>query len=191
MSHETQKAMKRRWREDDAGIYPWRKWMAGRTLDVGCGPDPVPGAIEFDEKDGDANHLSRYFPAESFDVLHSSQSAEHMHDPVAALNDWLKVVKRGGYLIATVPLWELYEYMRWPSVTNPDHKSTWSFWQRGSPAPHHCKLPEWLDQFGCQVLLCRIVDDNYDYHLGMLKVDQTWIPENGVECFGEFVLQKP
>lgn len=190
MSHETSKAMKRRWREDDAGVYPWRRWMSGCGIDVGAGPDCVPGFTPFDQAHGDANHLSRYFPVESFDVICSSQCLEHMRDPVAAMHDWMKLIKRGGYSIHTVPLWELYEYMRWPSVTNPDHKSTWSFWQRGSPAPIHCKLPEWLDQFGCEILLCRIVDDNYDYHLGMLKVDQTWISENGVECFGEFVLRK-
>lgn len=193
MSFETRKAMKRRWREDDSGVLPWRLWFKGtRCLDVGCGPDKVPldSFQGFDMKDGDANHLSKYFPENHFDVIHSSQSLEHMRYPIAAVMDWLTVIKTGGYLIVTIPLWELYEYMRWPSVTNPDHKSTWSFWQKGSPAPHHCKLPEWLDQFGCKVLLCRIVDDNYDYHLGMLKVDQTWIAENGVECFGEFVLQK-
>jgi len=191
MSFETRKAMKRRWKEDDAGVYPWRRWFQGEGVDIGAGNDKVPllNFIGFDVKDGDANMFSAYFPAGHFDVIHSSQCVEHMLDPAAAIRDWLKALKSGGVMITTVPCWELYEGMVWPSRSNPDHKSTWSLWQKGSPAPHHCKLPEWLDQFGCDVKLCRLVDTNYDYSVGT-KRDQTWKPEDEVECWIEFVMIK-
>lgn len=183
--------MTRRWREDDAGVFPWKKWMKGRGIDIGCGPDKVdsPNFIGFDQKDGDANIFSSYFPKEHFDVLHSSQSLEHMHDPVSALRDWLSALKKGGRLIATVPSWELYEGMVWPSRFNPDHKATFSMWQKGSPAHHHCKMPDWLEQFGQRIMLCRLVDDNYDYKIGSTR-DQTWKPEDAVECWIEFCLIK-
>ncbi len=193
MSNETSKAQRRRAREEASGGFKWSRVFKGRGVDVGAGPDPlkVDGCVPFDQAEGDANDLSRYFPIASLNYVFGSQCLEHMRDPAAALRDWISAVKPGGYIIQTVPSWELYEYMRWPSVTNPDHKSTWSIWQKGSPAPFHCKLPEWLDQFGCEVLLCRLVDDNYDYKLGMLTKDQTWIEADGVECFLEFVLRKP
>jgi SAM-dependent methyltransferase len=194
MSRESTKAMKRRFLEDQSGTLPFR-WcdvFMGDGIDIGCGDDklPFPSCKGFDTKDGDANKLSDYFPSESQDFVAGSQALEHMHNPAAALHEWLRCVKRGGYIVQTIPSWELYEGMVWPSRTNGDHKSTWSMWQKGSPAPHHCKMPEWLEQFGCEVLICRLVDNGYDYKIGTSK-DQTWIPEHGVEAFIEFVLRKP
>jgi SAM-dependent methyltransferase len=187
--NESSKAMRRRMKECS---FAWGTIFTGDGIDVGCGPDKLkfPTCIGFDEVDGDANHLSRYFQPNTFDYLHGSQVLEHMRDPAAALRDWLTIVKPGGYIIQTIPSWELYEGMVWPSRFNRDHKSTWSMWQKGSPAPIHCKLPEWLDQFGCKVLLCRLVDDNFDYRVGT-SMDQTWVEADGVECWLEFVLQKP
>lgn len=176
-------------KEDADGILPWSEIFQGRMLDVGAGDDPLPGAIPFDAPQGDANHLSRYFEPESFDLIHGSQVLEHMIDPRAALRDWLTLVKPGGYVVQTVPSWELYEGMIWPSRSNPDHKSTWSVWQKGSPAPHHCKLPQWLEGFGCDVMLCRLVDDNYNYKVGTSR-DQSWLESDAVECWIEFVLRK-
>ena len=193
MSKETSKAMRRRWREDATGAIPWRSFFGGRGIDVGCGPDKLPFAecIGFDQEDGDANGLSRYFAPGEFDYLHSSQSLEHMHNPRAAIRDWLKVVKSGGYLIITVPSWELYEYMRWPSVYNPDHKSTWSMNLRGSPAGvNHVHVPTYLADlsFATRMILARQLDVNYNYAIGA-SVDQTWDEASGVEPWIEIVLQ--
>jgi SAM-dependent methyltransferase len=194
MAKETSKAMRRRWREDAAGSFPWRRILTGRGLDVGCGDDKLPfeDCKGFDMEDGDANKLSEYFPAESFDYIHSSQSLEHMHNPEACLRDWLKLVKPGGYVIVSVPSWELYEGMRWPSVYNPDHKSTWSMNLRGSPAgKNHIHVPSFLLRMYdvARALIFRQLDENYDYAVGV-KVDQTWIEADGVEPWIEFVLQK-
>jgi SAM-dependent methyltransferase len=172
-------------------VFPWRDIFRGRGVDVGCGPDqlPFPGCEPFDKEQGDANHLSRHLRHNTFDYLHSSQSLEHMLDPAAALADWLKVLKRGGHAVVTVPSWELYEGMVWPSRYNPDHKSTFSMSVRGSPAPAHACLPGWLGRFHAEVLLCRLVDTNYEYAVGVTR-DQTWDESDGVEAFIEFVLRR-
>lgn len=187
--------MKRRWAEvgvGDSGVR-WAAVFRGKGADIGCGPDkiPLPDCAGFDIKDGDANKLSEYVAKDSLDYIHSSQSLEHMTDPVAAVHEWLKCIKPGGYLVVTVPSWELYESMRWPSKHNPDHRSTFSLWQKGSPSPHHCKMPEWLYQFNCEILVCRLVDTNFDYSEGMLNRDQTWDEKACVECWIEFGLRKP
>lgn len=193
MSKETSKAMLRRMREADALILPWREIFTGRMLDVGCGDDKLPydSCVGFDQPDGDANHLSRYFPAESFNVLHGSHVLEHMHDPTAALRDWLTIVKPGGYVVQTVPDWCAYERMQWPSRYNPDHKSSWSLIYKGSIAPIHCHLPAFLAQFKdvSDILLMRYVEENYDWKASP-DIDQTWEPSQGVEIWNEFVLQK-
>jgi SAM-dependent methyltransferase len=189
--NETSKAMRRRWCEDTEGVFPWKSVFDGRGIDIGPGDDKLPfdDCQPFDKEHGDANRLSEYFPRASFDYLHSSQSLEHMIDPCLALRDWLQVVKPGGHVIVTVPSWELYEGMLWPSRWNPDHRSTWSISLRGSPAPIHVFVPDFLQGFPVKVELCRLVATNYDYKLGS-SLDQTWDESDSVEAFLEFVLKK-
>lgn len=162
-------------------------------IDVGCGPDKLPfdSCIGFDAKDGDANHLSRYFPPDAFDLLHGSHVLEHMHDPRAALRDWLTLVKPGGYVVQTVPDWCAYERMQWPSRHNPDHKSSWSMLYKGSIAPIHIHIPSFLAEFAdvAEIKLMRYVEENYNWRIPP-EVDQTWIEADGVEIWNEFVLCK-
>lgn len=192
MANETSKALRRRWREDARGEFAWKKLFDGRGIDVGCGPDPLPFAdcIAFDEKQGDANVLHTLYPPNRFDYLHSSHCLEHMRSP-EVLWRWAGLVRSGGAIVITVPSWELYEGMRWPSVYNPDHKSTWSMSLRGSSAPTHVHVPSWLSAHTPEfdILLTRQLDVNYDYKIGVTK-DQTWIEADGVEPWIEFVLRK-
>ena len=186
---ESSKAMERRFNSEKRELFS--KIFKGEGIDIGAGDDliNVTDVRGFDMEDGDANHLDQYFPEESFDFIHASQCLEHMRDPKAALESWLKVLKKGGYAVISIPSWELYEGMIWPSRFNPDHKSTWSMWQKGSPALNHVKLPEWLANFNCEIVYCELIDTNYNYKIGT-RVDQTYPYENRVEAFIEFVLQK-
>lgn len=191
--NETSKAMRRRWREDAEGGLPWKRIISGRGLDIGCGPDKVPfdECIGFDSKDGDANRLLAYFKEASFDYIHSSQSLEHMHRP-SILWSWMRLLKPGGHAIVTVPSWELYEGMRWPSVYNPDHKSTWSMNLRGSPAgKNHVHVPTFVESMPefARTVIARQLDVNYDYTVGVSR-DQTWVEADGVEPWIEFVMVK-
>lgn len=175
--------------------FPWREVFQGRVLDVGAGTDGLqwPGCdvTHFDLPDGGGDDLTTFFPVpdHQFDCIHGSQVLEHMHNPAGALKSWLALLKPGGHICATVPSWELYEKMRWPSVFNHGHRSTWSMYAKGSPARIHCKLPEWLEQFPVIVLRCALVDSNFDYSKPA-SVDQTYRYEDFVECFCELVVQK-
>jgi len=193
--------MRRRLAEADSGGFPWRDIFKGDLLDVGSGDDPLPGATAFDLADGSGDDLRRFlkfFPVRRFDLIHGSQVLEHALAPHLMLQSWIACLKPGGYIVATVPDWVLYEKMVWPSKCNVAHKSTWSLDQPcRTVSPHlgfHIKLPEWLNQFlntdkPCELLLCRLVATNYDYSLGP-NVDQTYDPSKGVECFIEFVLRR-
>lgn len=193
MSFETRKAMARRFAEDDAGVYPWRRWFEGGGIDVGCGPDKVPLTTfrGFDQKDGDANQLSSYFGREMFDVIHGSHVLEHMRDPVASVWDWMKLLKRGGRMIMTVPDVGSYERFTFPSKYNPDHKSSWSMLYPDSPFPIHCHIPTFLAQYAdlADIALMRYVEVNYNWKLPP-NVDQTWEPAKACEIWNEFVLIK-
>lgn len=191
--NETSKAMRRRMKEDDDLIFPWREIFRGKMLDVGCGPDPLryEGCIGFDSKDGDANKLSQYFEPESFDLLAGSHVLEHMADPRAAMRDWLKIVKPGGYVLQTVPDWVAYERMQWPSRFNGDHKSSWSMLYLGSIAPIHIHIPTFLKELEdiAEILLARYVERNFNWKLPA-DIDQTWREEDGVEIWNEFLIRK-
>jgi len=187
---ESSKAMERRFSSEKRHLFS--KIFQGAGIDIGAGDDLIKvegSVVGFDMEDGDANQLHEYFLEENFDFIHASQCLEHMRDPKAALDSWLKVLRKGGFAVISVPSWELYEGMVWPSRFNPDHKSTFSLWQDGSPAPNHVKLPEWLDKFNCEIVYCDLIDTNYNYKIGT-STDQTYQYENRVEAFIEFVLQK-
>lgn len=121
----------------------YRTFMAGTVLDIGCGDDLcVATAAPFDKEHGDANHILSYLSPESFDCVHSSHCLEHMYDPKQCIQDWWKLVKPGGYLVTVVPDEDLYEQGNWPSLFNPDHKSTFrlggaSSW---SPVSHDIRV---------------------------------------------------
>lgn len=189
---ETSKATERRLEEGEI----WLSIFTGKGIDVGSGDDPLvwkgTEIKTFDIEDGDANHLSTYFESETFDFLHASQCLEHMNNPLEALLDWSKVVKKGGHLVITVPDFVLYEKLNFPSRWNPDHKSTWSSFVKGSWAPYHVYIPDLVKFIEFKigdVIISRLVDRYYDYFKGN-DVDQTFNYEDKVECFQEIVIRK-
>jgi SAM-dependent methyltransferase len=190
--NETSKAMRRRLIENELQVFNWSEIFSGKGIDVGCGDDKIwyDNCIPFDMNDGDANCISKYFPAK-FDYLHASQCLEHMHNPYEAIIEWIKIVKSGGHLIVSIPDWDLYEGNKWPSRYNPDHKSTWSFTHETSPAKYHVNIYKFLDYLKphCYAKRAMLVDTNYDYKIES-SVDQTFIESNGVEAFIEIVLCK-
>lgn len=57
------------------------RYLAGSVIDIGCGSDlVVPHATPFDLAHGDAQFIVDFYPAESFDCVHSSHCLEHMKD---------------------------------------------------------------------------------------------------------------
>jgi SAM-dependent methyltransferase len=190
--NEASKAMRRRMVEDELGIFNWSQIIIGKGIDVGCGPDKVwdDNCIAFDQEQGDANKISEYF-SDKFDYLHASQCLEHMHDPYAAMVEWLRVVRSGGHAIISIPDWTLYEGRVWPSRYNPDHKSTWSLTFEQSPSKHHVNIYQFLEMLSpyCYAKRVMLIDNNYNYSVPA-NVDQTFEESNGVEAFIEMVLCK-
>jgi SAM-dependent methyltransferase len=94
------------------------------VLDIGCGLQPYrrfldPAVTEYVGIDregplsrptvvGSAESLP--FPDQSFDVVLSTQVLEHLPDPERALREAVRVLKRGGRMILTVPgVWPTHE----------------------------------------------------------------------------------
>ncbi len=193
MAQESTKSLRRRYCEDAQGIFPWRKILVGPGIDVGAGDDliPIPGFVPFDKEHGNAERLSEYFPHKSQKTIHSSQCAEHMSNPLEALLDWMKLLKKGGHLVWTVPDVGAYENFVYPSRHNPDHRASFSMIYRGSTFPIHYHLPTMMESFKgiAEVLLCRYVETNLDWN-ERTKRDLTWNPSEQCEMWNEVVLRK-
>lgn len=184
---------------DPAQHWDWSYIFKGRGVDIGSGDDPLkwPGAevTPFDKEQGDANSIDAYFDNETLDFVHGSQVLEHLFSPIEALQKMLNIVKPGGYVIITVPDYDLYEKQHFPSKWNGDHKSTWSLWRRAVPLARdgkrypHIYVPDLRRLFHECVVEAQLITTNYDYMTP--DVDQTFDAQDAVECFIEIVIHKP
>ena len=115
---ETFKSKERRLRE---GFF--EKYCQGEGLDIGWGGDLLaPNCSVWDIENGDAQYLEG-IKNETFDFVYSSHCLEHVRDVRVALQNWFRVVKKGGYLIVAIPHRDLYEKKKClPSRWNSDHK---------------------------------------------------------------------
>lgn len=112
------------------------RYTRGVGLDIGCGIEKVfPHAIGIDSdidvelfnKKSRADIIVkdgadlRIFASQEYDWVFSSHLLEHIVDYKAALKEWWRLVKQGGYLVLYLPHKDFY-----PNIghehANPDHK---------------------------------------------------------------------
>jgi SAM-dependent methyltransferase len=105
-----------------------KEFCHGEGLDVGAGKWPLPGAIPIDVKDGgDAMNL----PEGQYDYIFSSHCAEHLVNPIAALEHWRTRLRPHGVLFLYLP--------------HPDME----YWR-----PQHCRkhLHSWTPEAMAQIV---------------------------------------
>ncbi|AYJ87114.1 methyltransferase domain-containing protein [Sphingomonas paeninsulae] len=107
------------------------RYCAGPVvLDVGYtgydNPDrkaALAGAIGIDLDYPGYDGLTLPFADDSVDTVFSSHCLEHIAADHAAIQDWFRVLKVGGFIVCMVPSQALYEKRRFlPSRWNADHK---------------------------------------------------------------------
>jgi SAM-dependent methyltransferase len=110
-----------------------RSFVTGLTLDVGCGPRPYEktffnGASRYigldylsdrSKPDIISSALDLPFQPAIFDTVVCTEVLEHVPDPLRALKEMNRVLKPGGSLVLTVPLYwprhEVpYDFYRYP-----------------------------------------------------------------------------
>src|SRR5690349_21023951 len=113
-----------------------RSLLQGDGIDIGCGMDPIfPSVDQFDQPNGDANHISQWVQ-KKYDFVFSSHALEHMRNPSTAFREWFSLLKPGGHLLVIVPDEDLYEQGTFPSPFNSDHKFTFTL----------CKDRSWCER---------------------------------------------
>lgn len=123
--------------EADKVKYDVVQYLRGAVLDLGCGPKKVfPHVIGVDNcadtalfgipmkpdvQVADCADLTEAVNDASVDAVFSSHLLEHIADYRAALRDWWRCLKPGGFLVLYLPHKDLYPRIGQPGA-NPDHK---------------------------------------------------------------------
>lgn len=192
--HESVKAiMRRNYDRRFATTY-----FVGNGIDIGCGTQPISLYAEFfpgmsglrtwDLPDGDGKLLEGV-EDESFDFVHSSHSLEHMSDPQIAMENWIRVLKKGGHMILLLPDEDMFEQGQWPSAyAGADHITAWTIKKQQSWCPASINVVDFFGQFTdtMEILKIEKLDATYLYNLD--RVDQTRTPIG--ECAIEVILRK-
>lgn len=176
MAHEASKAALRRMHDPAFAA----RYFVGHALDVGAGEDglskqmylwPLLKSVrEWDVKDGDGMVLDGV-ANNSFDLVHSSHSLEHMQSARAALLRWLDAVKPNGHVVALFPDEDLYEQGVYPSTWNSDHKHTFRMHYGKSWSSVSLCVPD---------ILWDLSDAGASFTLVKLeRLEHTWNPQGG------------
>lgn len=173
-------------------------YFVGTGIDIGAGRDGLgklsavfprmTSVREWDVKDGDAMMMAT-IPDNTYDFAHSSHCLEHVVNPAAALHNWLRIVKPGGYVIVTVPDEDLYEQGVFPSTYNPDHKNTFTPWKPRSWSPVSVSILTLLPTLEPPPEVIKIERLTRDYDWSGPRRDLTALSDT-VECAIELILRK-
>jgi SAM-dependent methyltransferase len=191
--YECSKAVMRRLRDSRFAT----RYFVGDGIDIGADPDPLqqyqelfPGMRScqaWERHQGDGQRLETVADG-SMDFVHSSHSLEHLDDPREAMANWIRVLKPGGHIIIVVPDEDLYEQGTFPSISNPDHKWTFTIGKKDSWSRRSVNLMELAGAFShrAQVVRIELLDATFLY--GLPRTDQTLSPIG--ECAIELIMRK-
>lgn len=173
------------------------RYLVGLGIDVGGGIDSlalytelfplIRNVVVYDEPNGDAQYLENV-PDGVFDFAYSSHCLEHVRDPLIALQNWIRVVRRGGYLVVSAPDEDLYEQGIWPSTFNADHKTTFTIHKPKSWSQVSVNVLDLVRACSHLARPISIATIDHAYRFQLVRFDQTRTPL--AECAIEFVLRK-
>lgn len=129
-------------RQKEIPKHPEAKWLqpycVGLTIDIGCGAEKVlPNILGIDKLgvdeigefgcmsgkktiadiSADASNLD-FIPEGTFDSAVSRHCFEHLPDPEETLYEWLRILRKGGFLSMVLPDDRARNFME----VDPDHK---------------------------------------------------------------------
>lgn len=121
----------------------------------------LPNAIGIDLDYPGYDGITLPFPDGSVDCVFSSHCLEHILFDHAAIRDWYRVLRVGGFIVCMVPSQALYEKKRFlPSRYNADHKRMYT------PATLAASFEQALDVNSFRVRHLAENDRGFNYALG-------------------------
>ena len=199
MAFECRKAMLRRLHQP-----LFHRILRGAVLDVGAGEDSIgkykhffpaiASVRDWNHSDGDGTDLEGIAP-QTFHVVHSSHSLEHMRDPLTALRRWGEVTQIGGHVVVLVPDYIMYEHSKWPSE-NGEHNACFISdlaLTRMDTVPgciwDTALLMDGLNESGLALVRMERLESTFDFDADPL-LDQTCFGSGAGECAIEFVWRR-
>ncbi|MFA5041785.1 MAG: methyltransferase domain-containing protein [Bdellovibrionales bacterium] len=173
------------------------RWFTGDAIDIGAGDDPLTRIQPYfpllktvtccDKEDGDAM-LMDWVADGTYDTVHSSNCLEHCVDPFIALKNWVRICRKGGHIIVTIPDEDLYEQGIFPSTFNADHKWTFTIGKTNSWSHKSVNVIQLLGQVVDEVKILKVELLDAGFVYGLPRQDQTLglLSESSIE----FVLEK-
>ncbi len=159
-------------------------YLKGNGIDIGFGDDLLcveNGTVEGINEDGEE---LRRFQNELFDFVYSSHCLEHLNSIESAIENWSRVLKKGGCLYVVIPDWVIYEKQRWPSSFNGDHKHTFSidYTREMVKRDNHWHIDDDLrklfEKNDLELIKAELEDFGYDYNNP--EIDQTFTTDYAV-----------
>lgn len=170
------------------------KYIQGDIIDIGAGLDPIDfKATIFDLANGNAQFISQYYGADSYDAVFSSHCLEHMVNPFEALQEWIKILKPGGVLFVIVPDEDLYEQGHFPSIFNSDHKATFTISKSHTWSPRSFNMYDLAMANNLNIEYLRLQSDGYDYSkksfgkLGLYRIPYAKFAISKIHFLDKFV----
>lgn len=139
------------------------------------------------DKNNEAEFILTKERERSYDFCYSSNLLEHVKVFQRSLLDFSLITKVNGYLIISVPDFDLYEKEIWPPIKNNDHVSCFSLDKSYSINTHYNLSKTLSYHSNLEVVKLELADSNYDYSIIDKNIDQTNTFPHGAECFIEFV----
>ena len=175
----------------------FRRYFVGHGVDIGGKPDPLSLYAEFfpllksvktwDLEDGDAQFMASVSD-DSLDFISSSHCLEHLHDPIEALRNWVRIVRPGGYIVFLIPDEDLFEQGTFPSTFNLDHKWTFTIWKETSWSQRSVNVVDLIRSVGPAARVEKIELLTASYRFDLPRYDQTMTPVG--EAAIEIVIRK-
>lgn len=167
------------------------RYFVGDGIDLGCGNDPlsreyfpaINSLLQYDLDVGDAETCEPLLD-ERFDFVYSSHCLEHLNSPWAGMRNWLRICKKGGFVVMAVPHEIYYEKNTWPSLYNGDHKYSFRLEDKTS-MPTSINIRNMISMYDVDIIKCDLVLNNFDF--SRFWEDQTL---GDAICQIEVVIQK-
>lgn len=192
MAFEMRKSIYRRLRDP---LFHQRIFK-GDILDVGAGEDGFakyaymfPGVThvrEWQHSDGDGMTLPGL--GGGYNCVVSSHCLEHLADPYIALTRWIEVLAPGGYIVATVPDFEMYEHHQWPSQNNEHTHAFSTYMDNNAWLVSVVKLAGWFAGVAMTLKIERL-ESTFDWGEDP-NLDQTCWGSGAAEACIELVMRK-
>jgi SAM-dependent methyltransferase len=150
------------------------RWFVGDGIDIGFANHQIARFIAFFplirslcswDNTGDLTTYLTEIANESYDFVHSDRALKSVLDPYTALQNWIRICKRGGYLIITLDDEDLRQDTRLYTLHNAEVNWTFTIAKVRSVSPKSVNVMDMLTRFipEIEIIKIELLDSDYVY----------------------------